>query len=79
MRALLEHNANIHSRNSQGKTPLHYSSILGHTAITRVLLQHGADINAQSDSGDTALHFACQGCIFSIFAHYSNILGFKVS
>ncbi|KAH9958725.1 hypothetical protein BC827DRAFT_548091 [Russula dissimulans] len=66
---LLEHQADVHSRDSEGRTPLHNpseganrtknSTILRRLVeVVRLLLRHGADINARADDGSTPLHSA---------------------
>lgn len=49
---------NLNSRFDDGQTPLHYSAILGHTAIAEFLLVNNADTTAQDSTGATPLHEA---------------------
>eukprot|EP01116_Phalansterium_solitarium_P017420 TRINITY_DN4288_c0_g1_i1.p1 TRINITY_DN4288_c0_g1~~TRINITY_DN4288_c0_g1_i1.p1 ORF type:complete len:395 (+),score=18.05 TRINITY_DN4288_c0_g1_i1:34-1218(+) len=53
-RLLLELGASVDPRDSEGATPLHYST--GNTKGLKVLLEHGADPNARDADGDTPLH-----------------------
>eukprot|EP01147_Barroeca_monosierra_P003463 gene3463-6098_t len=48
---LLEHGANVNSRNAQGATPLHDAAKRGNVSIIELLLQHGADRTIQGHSG----------------------------
>jgi len=62
VRFLLEHNADVNSRDFQGQTPLH-SSPRGSDSnkqinVIRLLLQHGADVNARGGYGQTPLYEA---------------------
>lgn len=49
---------NVNQRFDDGQTPLHLSSILGHTAIATYLLENGAATSVQDSSGATPLHEA---------------------
>ena len=59
---LLEHNANIHSRNEFGATPLHRTASPWFDCdpidLMQPLLDHGADPNARDDDGSTPLHYS---------------------
>ena len=57
--SLIEIGVDIHSRDNNGYTALHYACIYGHTAVASLLLERGADIHSRDDRGRTALHFAC--------------------
>ena len=48
----------VHSRASDGDTPLHIAALWGDRHATRILLEAGADVNAKGDMSCTPLHFA---------------------
>lgn len=58
---LLDHQANIESRDNHRTTPLHCAAWRGHEGSVRILLTRGADPNAQDDKGRTALWGAASG------------------
>jgi ankyrin repeat protein len=64
LRLLLEHGADVHSRDKDGRTPLHDlvwggESFKGDRPdIARLLLKHGANVNARDNKYRTALHVA---------------------
>lgn len=47
---------NLNTRFDDNQTPLHISSIFGHTGITKYLLENGANTSSQDSSGSTPLH-----------------------
>lgn len=60
---LLEHGANVHAEDNEGRTPLHsegyYEWVSDHSAnMIPMLLEHGADVGAEDDEGRTPLHIA---------------------
>ena len=57
-RYLLDHGAEVNSRNSDGQTLLHLSCEDGHVEVTRLLLRHGADVTAVDKHLHTPLHVA---------------------
>jgi hypothetical protein len=57
---LLEHDADVDSRDKAGATPLHHASYGGKLDIGRCLLDHGADINARDEDGLTPLFDAAR-------------------
>ncbi|KAH9959278.1 hypothetical protein BC827DRAFT_1269037 [Russula dissimulans] len=74
-RFLLEHNADVHARDREGRTPLNFLPQGGGSRkdpnvpmlfaeVARLLLQHGSDVNSRRDNGQTPLHVA---------AHYGRL------
>lgn len=66
---LVEHGANVNSKNKLGLTPLmnHVLSKPTSSRTIEYLLDHGAKVNEQDNEGNTALHYACMhNCPFSI-------------
>jgi ankyrin repeat protein len=57
-RVLLEHGANVRTRNSDGATPLHDAALGGQVGIVALLLDKGAEINVQENSGATPFYQA---------------------
>ena len=58
VRVLLDRQAAIGARSSNGNTALHLAAANGHEPIARMLIDWGADMEAQDKTGQTALHFA---------------------
>jgi ankyrin repeat protein len=48
----------VHSRASDGDTPLHIAALWGDRHAARILLDAGADVNAKGDMSCTPLYFA---------------------
>lgn len=71
--------AEVDAKDKNGSTPLHASSVGGHTHVINLLLSHGADVNSVRDASNlfTALHFAAQAGQFLavelLLAHGANI------
>jgi ankyrin repeat protein len=64
-RLLLDHTADVNSRNNKGQTPLHLVSRLemslnesDRPGVVRLLIAHGADVNARDMTHATPLHYA---------------------
>ncbi|KAJ7373499.1 hypothetical protein OS493_011096 [Desmophyllum pertusum] len=53
-----QHEADIHGRNSLGRTPLHVAALKGQSDTVSYLLNQGADINSREESGRSALFYA---------------------
>lgn len=56
---LITHGADVHARDREGITPLHFAAARGLTEDVRVLVEHGARIDAATDDGLTPLGYAC--------------------
>ncbi|KAL6844337.1 hypothetical protein ACP4OV_026010 [Aristida adscensionis] len=48
----------VNTRDSEGRTPLHWAVDRGHLNVVEVLANANADLNAQDNEGQTALHYA---------------------
>jgi len=57
---LLEHNATIDARASDGSTPLHVAARKGHAAVAELLLRYGAPVSAAAAGGLAPLHHAAE-------------------
>ncbi|WP_406655755.1 ankyrin repeat domain-containing protein [Methanolobus sp. ZRKC2] len=53
---LLENNADVNAKNSEGKTPLHASTTWGEKDTALLLLKNGANVSSVDNSGKTSLH-----------------------
>jgi ankyrin repeat protein len=65
VKLLVDHKANMNTRDASGRTPLHYAVRKGRTdtRVLELLIQHGANVLARSDRGITVLDEARQnGC-----------------
>ena len=56
VKELLNHQAEVNTRNLFGDTALMCASYSGHREIVKELLSHQAEVNVQSNHGNTALH-----------------------
>ena len=52
----------LSSRDSYGRTALHYASSSGNLPIAKLLLKNGADVNAINNAMETPLLKACGFC-----------------
>ncbi|XP_042388425.1 acyl-CoA-binding domain-containing protein 2-like isoform X1 [Zingiber officinale] len=50
--------ASVNSRDSEGRTPLHWAVDRGHIDVVQTLLDKNADVNAKDIEGQTPLHYA---------------------
>ncbi|KAL6651773.1 hypothetical protein ACP70R_010698 [Stipagrostis hirtigluma subsp. patula] len=48
----------VNTRDSEGRTPLHWAVDRGHLKTVEILANANADLNAQDNEGQTALHYA---------------------
>jgi Ankyrin repeats (3 copies)/Ankyrin repeats (many copies) len=55
---LLQHGANVGTKDSGGRTALHRAVLYEKVEVVRVLLKHGADVGMEDSSGNTALRLA---------------------
>ena len=51
---LIEHEADVNAKNTQGETPLHLAICYGHLELANLLIKHGADVNAKNKRRDTS-------------------------
>ena len=66
VRALLAKGANVNAIGEDGRTALHYASLLGETSIANLLLQAGADPNVRDKLGKTAFYVAAAGGLLKL-------------
>ena len=61
VRLLVEHGADVNTKNSNGWTPLQVSCSMDmdRLEIAKILIQNGADLDSKSNDGETALHESC--------------------
>jgi len=57
---LLEHGASVHTRNKDGRTPLHLASEHELYDVVALLMTFGADVDAQDNNNMTPLHCAIE-------------------
>ena len=58
---LLDHGADINSKDKNGLSPLHFSSRNGALEVVRLLLEHGADVETKTNEGKSVLQVAGGG------------------
>lgn len=54
----VEGGVSVNIKDSEGRTPLHWSVDRGHFNVTELLVGRNADVNAKDDDGQTPLHYA---------------------
>ncbi|KAL4574747.1 hypothetical protein LXL04_021583 [Taraxacum kok-saghyz] len=57
----LESGVSINTKDSEGRTPLHWAVKRGHMDVVDFLLKNNADVNSRDNEGDTLLHYAAVG------------------
>ena len=57
---LIDHGADIDTRDQDGKTPLHGTVYSSSDDIARTLIEHGADIHVKDNEGSTPLALAAE-------------------
>jgi ankyrin repeat protein len=68
LRTALDSGADIHARNQDGRTPLHFAANSGSIEAVDLLLARGADINAVAQDG-SPLMCACWGGHYAMMRH----------
>ena len=53
--------ADVHAKDNEGKTPLHWAVEQDTSGTVEVLLNRGADVHAKDNEGKTPLHTAASG------------------
>ena len=61
MQLLLDRNADVHVRDTDGDTPLHCAAIAGRLEEARLLLGLNVEVNSRNNEGSTPLHLASEG------------------
>ena len=56
----------IHSRDSEGNTPLHIAIKYNHEKLVRLLMDFGASVNERNNNNCTPLHFGSCVCIVNL-------------
>ena len=63
---LLDHGADVNSRNDQGYTPLHFATVNGSKAMVELFLDHQAEANGENNEGVRPLHLAASRGFLSV-------------
>ena len=56
--SLIEKGADVHAKDNNGWTPLHWASYRGNLKMAQLLIEKGADVNAKNYHGNTPLYWA---------------------
>jgi ankyrin repeat protein len=56
---MIERGASVNETNQDGRTPLHWASLSGHTATAVALIERGASVNEKNQFVRTPLCLAC--------------------
>jgi ankyrin repeat protein len=74
---LLLHGANVHKKDTQGCTALHWAAKNGMNTTIDSLLAAGADVEAKNELGQTPLHMACldpnNSAVQALLHHHANV------
>ncbi|KAI1456644.1 ankyrin [Annulohypoxylon moriforme] len=57
---LINHGASVNTKDSDGRSLLHWAAMAGDVARVRYLVEHDAEVNDVDKDGFTPLHLACQ-------------------
>ncbi|XP_021712114.1 uncharacterized protein LOC5564954 isoform X2 [Aedes aegypti] len=60
VKLLIDHNANIDTKDDEGCTPLHYASRNGNLEMVKLLIDNRANVDTTQNEGWTPLHYASQ-------------------
>ena len=60
VRMLIKEGADVHAKNDNGSTPLHWACRGGTVDVVKALLEAGADLHAKMNDGETPLHRAAE-------------------
>jgi ankyrin repeat protein len=68
-RLLLEHGADVETKDNRGGSPLIWAAEWGHAGVVRLLLENGAEAEAKDMYGRSPLHLAAQyPALLALFA-----------
>lgn len=70
VRSLLSEGVDVNVKYKNNYTPLHVTTFLGHTEITKLLLENRANVNVKDLDGYTPLHYAVMKGYTEIVAFY---------
>jgi ankyrin repeat protein len=76
---LVKKGADVNSKNTTGKTPLHVAALTGHSAAATFLLAQGAQINAVDADGKTALDWAKWSATDDAISELSQATGTRIN
>ena len=79
VKTLAEVGVDIHARDEQNKTILHWASIEGRAVAVYALSSEGIDVNAHDNSDHTALHYAVIGGHVDVLSELIKVVGINVN